>query len=764
MVRTRHLAGMGVLAIVPTLSAAGCLDRPVSPASPNTQNIVIEPLVRERIEKIDLLFMLDNSISMADKQETLADAVPELVQRLVQPRCVDPEGNPTGPKYPACPAGTLPEFRPVTDIHVGVISSSLGSHGGDVCSDGAPENDRAHLMPAVRPDLAQDGNGFLWWKPGDTFGDADVQTFSDRFQEHVRAAGEAGCGYEASLESWYRFLIDPAPPERVEKQGGQSVPVGVDEALLAQRRDFLRPDSLVAIVMLSDENDCSIRDTDVGWYAATTSGRLARSTSACAADPNDPCCRSCASIEPDGPPAGCAAICDDAACQPECGAGEPPLHSETDDKVGLRCFRQKQRFGIDFLYPTRRYVNALAERMLCKSRHDLAPEGCPEADLFPNPLYAGDGTSLDARSPSLVFLAGIVGVPWQDIATAETVADPNELAYLSALELSARQRWSWITAGSHGEPEDPLMRESTEPRQGAHPSGDPALTIAGPEATAGANAANGHEWRPNDLGGGNPGNLGDLQYACTYPLTTPRECSGPSCDCTGAGGAGYSQNKPLCQDGAGYSSTQRYAKAYPGLRQLEVLRDYGDNSIVASICPKTLADPNSGGYGYNPAVDAIADKLAITLGGRCLPRPLAVSDGVVPCRVVEATLPSDGVCSCSAAGRAPLPAELDKPSRRSFEDQGTCGAASASGVECSALCLCEVLPYSGAEHTECQNEPTFTPSAGWCYVDPDKNHPAPSAGTAELVGRCPSHARRLLRFEPTSGATAIIACQGAAFE
>ena len=83
--------------------------------------------------------------------------------------------------------------------------------------------------------------------------------------------------------------------------------VNCDETLLAQRKAFLRPDSLVAIVMLSDENDCSIRDDSVGWFVGSQN-RMPLSTSVCASNPNDPCCRSCAQKEDKGPPRTVAAL------------------------------------------------------------------------------------------------------------------------------------------------------------------------------------------------------------------------------------------------------------------------------------------------------------------------------------------------------------------------------------------------------------------------------------------------------------------------
>ena len=88
-------SGIALLATAGGLTA-GCLDRPVAPATPRTSNVVVKTVTQSGVNKIDLLFMIDNSISMADKQEILAEAVPVLVQRLVDPICVDDDGDPTG--------------------------------------------------------------------------------------------------------------------------------------------------------------------------------------------------------------------------------------------------------------------------------------------------------------------------------------------------------------------------------------------------------------------------------------------------------------------------------------------------------------------------------------------------------------------------------------------------------------------------------------------------------------------------------------------
>jgi len=76
----------------------------------------------------------------------------------------------------------------------------------------------------------------------------------------------------------------------------------------------------------------------------------------------------------------------------------------------------------------------------------------------------------------------------------------------------------------------------------------------------------------------------DLQYACIFPLTNPRPpCQGtPGCECEQVLDI-TTYNRPLCDGGV-----QRYAKAYPSVRELRVLKGVGDvngNAIAASIAP-----------------------------------------------------------------------------------------------------------------------------------------------------------------------------------
>ncbi|HEY6724814.1 MAG TPA: hypothetical protein VI197_12330 [Polyangiaceae bacterium] len=732
-------------------------------------DFVVDQIRQTAIDKMDVLFVVDNSISMADKQALLALAVPALVERLVNPDCVEMDDGRVVARAPAdegsCPEDFNLEFHPLDDIHIGVITSSLGGHGADFCSPNTPaswnetQNDRAHLIPTVRPDLnlpADDPAGFLAWDPASTTPDE----LKENFAEHVRAAGEVGCGYEATLEAWYRFLIDPSPPLEMLVVDNVAVPaqdangIIVDTTLLAQREAFLRPDSVVAIVMLTDENDCSVVEGGIGWLtaAATVNGTrftMPPATTTCDANPNDPCCRSCGQAVQ---VSGCAPLEND----PNCDVARP----DHEDALNLRCHNQKQRFGLDLLYPIDRYVAGLRDPLVYDTHRCSAGGDCP---LATNPLFDPRGEG-NPRDPSLIFLAGIVGVPWQDIATEASLSDPERLEYMTAPELTASGRWDMIIGDPEAEnpaaaaalPQDPLMHEQSDPRTGTHPVTNEAIA---PESSTDpqANSINGHETVNDDNG--------DLQYACIFPLAEPRDCSDSgigACDCTEDS---LAKNRPLCNPPGGGAAglAQYYAKAYPGLRLLQTLRDFGDNSIVASICPKVV-DPDAlaGGdqspaFGYNPAIAALVERTKEVLGGRCLPRSFDVDDdGRIACSIVEA-VQTDRDCD-AGAGRSDVNDEAAAAVARQMMAAGLCGGASS--IECDEYSLCHIGQLAGDALEACQNQVDYRDVPGFCYIDASED-----VGNEALLQGCPATEQRQLRFvgedTPSSGSATFMVCDEA---
>ncbi|XXX72661.1 hypothetical protein WMF30_33935 [Sorangium sp. So ce134] len=583
-------------------------------------------------DKVDILFVVDNSGSMADKQQILRLATADLVYNIINPVCVFPNGEPVGPSeqpstgFDSCPAGTARVRNPVHDMHIGVISSSLGGHGSGACpaTVSASNNDMAHLLArsneqSTTNDLpTYQDKGFLVWDPAgshDPAGDSDFTALYNKLGDIVEGVGQAGCGFEAPLESMYRFLVDPEPYERIDIEGDIAVPKLVDNTLLQQRRDFLRPDSLVLIVMLSDENDCSIRDEGRNYLVAETRNgfRMWRPRSECATDPNNECCRSCSQNQ-----AGCPA--DPACTGPD---GFPARLSADEDPVNLRCWDQKRRFGFDFLYPMERYFNALTSGVIA-SRN---------GDLVPNPLFTDpEDSSTLTRGPQHVIFTGILGVPWQDLARQDASgapdlhqgldADGNPVGGLkSAAELEvpvtggSASGWNIILGdpASHVPPTDPFMVESRNPRAGANPiTGDP---IVPPNAT-GWNAINGREYTIP------AGSSGDLQFACIFDVEE-RTCEGSaaSCDCRQI--AGQPIDNPLCApegmndpaEPLPRTTVQYKAKAYPSIRELDLLRSLGQQGITGSICPAQMSDPNSpsGDFGYTPVIRAVLERLDASL-------------------------------------------------------------------------------------------------------------------------------------------------------
>ncbi len=539
--------------------------------------------------KLDVVFVVDNSISMYEKQTVLAQAVPTLVSRLVDPHCVYGDSTTTPAVNGVCPANSVREIAPVRDMNVAVITTALGARGGEVCvpdpNDTTPRqlDDHAHVMGSVRTGLTSWNNsGFLKWDPAGTAtppGSNDVAAFTSALQGMIAASGDRGCGYEAPLEAMYRFLIEPEPPLSVSNDGQFTVLSGIDTTLLDQRAAFLRPDSAVIVVILSDEDDCSIvtEPNTQGWLTGRRQP-MPRASDACS-HPEDPnvyrCCIPCLMLDVSGfqPGAGC-----DYSADVACNNTNRYLNP-AEDSTNLRCYRQTQRFGINLLYPLERYTNGLKN-----------PELVNRAGAtVPNPLFAG------GRDPGLVVLTTIVGVPWQDLVIATENFDGYEL--MTARELRTNGRFPVILGDYAGgiPPTDPFMLDTIAQRSGMNPLTRDAILPATATTT---NVINGHEQ--------NIVNNDDLQYACTFELPNPIPCSMSNqdgCDCNASEQA-YS--RPICQyAGTGFDGTQTHGKAYPGRRELEVARRMGDGAVLASICPRTLEDQNHPSYGYIPVMRAI---------------------------------------------------------------------------------------------------------------------------------------------------------------
>ncbi len=155
--------------------------------------------------RVDLLLVVDNSPNTENFQAIFAATEGYLLGRFATPACVNGLGsvvevtpNPTDP----CSIGQR-EFSPIDDVHVGVITTSLGGHGGDICSPASSywnptQNDAGHLITrgpngAVVP--TYQSLGFLDWDPSQQAsppGEADLGALTQRARRHHHQRGRSG--------------------------------------------------------------------------------------------------------------------------------------------------------------------------------------------------------------------------------------------------------------------------------------------------------------------------------------------------------------------------------------------------------------------------------------------------------------------------------------------------------------------------------------------------------------------------------------------
>jgi hypothetical protein len=782
---TWSLKRSGAAASLVTLTgivAAGCLDRDVVSNSPTVSTIVSNTVTNQSIDKVDLLFVIDNSASMGDKQQYLAQAVPQLITRLVTPNCVDPTtGTNYGPSDAqgngTCTQGQV-EFPPVHDMHIGLLSSSLGTRlsdqygsggAGTICPPSATvtvngvtlsngNDDRAELLNrsgANQTPLADAGTSFyLNWFPTSNPKNAgktpsagappisSPAQLQQDFTALIQGVGNYGCGIESQLESWYRFLVQPDPYASLAVNNGHAEWVGVDTTILQQRANFLRPDSLVAIIDMTDENDSEIdvRALDGQGYAFMaqtfdpprgTSGCAESSTSSGLTDSMT--CNSCA-------------FASNASTDPSCQMGDYSAGNDWGFNENLRHVHMEQKYGVLPQFPIQRYVLGLTSTTV-PDRNGEYPSGAKSYQGLTNrdcvnPLFAAslpDGSSTDAatlcnlpvgtRTPDLIYYAHIGGVPHQLLQEDPTNPDSPQKETLAASD------WTSILGN------DPLNYDYTGIDTRMIESYQPRAGLPVPTATAvpaNPDPASGYDWI-TDQGSQHVLEV-DREYACIFPLTTPRDCTNTSdpsvyyaCDCPSAAGLTLPQLPPLCNPTT--PTQQIAAKAYPTERELLLAKLMGQQGFISSLCPIHV-QPATGQtqatdplFGYNPAVNGIVDRLKVQLSSSCSTQKLVLAPppakaGSVDCAVLVVLPAGTGGGTCTNPGSACDPKlGLSAPSSDpnaifqqslldTFCQQHTQTGANPQITADQPVCaLSQVIPDPN-DATDCS---AYT-SPGWCYV------------------------------------------------
>lgn len=586
-------------AVVPDASVPDVAPPPPADASPDAEPPKPTP---PTLSKVDVLFVVDNSRSMAEKQALLSASAGRFIERLVTPKCLDAGGAVVGTSVDGvCATGTL-EHSPVRDMHVGVLTSSLGGLASDSCpADAVPggNDDLGRLVN--RPGLPSAPGGFLAFATGTPTAPAfsDPATLVRDTAALVGKVGDRGCGFEGPLESMHRFLVAPDPAGAV-RSGNQATRAAVDSTLLAQRKAFLREDSVLAVIVLTDEDDSTVDPYSVGgqgWafmnavFPASASlagaqrpanrgGSTApKGTTACLTNPASSDCTSC------GFKADPRVVTD-----PRC-AENSGYYGPNEDDLNVRFFDMKRRFGVDPQYPVKRYVEGLSALTVARgaTEHDANGNyvGTPECR---NPIFAKDlpasatqelcRLSPGARTPFDVLFAVITGVPSTLTPKSNAKGAPESISPADWAKIVGRNPDTYDVAGI-----DPHMIPSTDPRPG----------LPAPSAANDADPIHGREWATNGL---------DLQSACTFAFAAPVPCvvaNRETCECNPP------MTAPLCS--ASDATVQVRGRAVPGIRHLRVAKGLGDRAIVGSICPAQVNDPTRDDFGYAPTLSQLRARI-----------------------------------------------------------------------------------------------------------------------------------------------------------
>ena len=215
------------IACLACAAGAGCPDRSISAVSPVETAEITKAIPVEA--DVDILFVIDDSGSTGDKQALFAQNFPRFVDQLDM-----------------FPGGQRP------NLHLGVVSTTVGTGGQPFpgCPATAPADD-GRLHSALVGDTIN-GIACNQCTVRDAYLSDTAATPTTRTTNYscpgtnplatalpcIAELGSGGCGFEAPLEAMKRAL-DGSHPENA---------------------GFLREGADLAVIILTDEDDCSVAD------------------------------------------------------------------------------------------------------------------------------------------------------------------------------------------------------------------------------------------------------------------------------------------------------------------------------------------------------------------------------------------------------------------------------------------------------------------------------------------------------------------------
>jgi hypothetical protein len=218
---------------------AGCPDRTISEVNPQQGRVEYKEIPVTLNRNVDILFVVDDSPSMLDKQLNVKNNFPKFIDVLNTIQ------------------GGLP------DVHIGVVSSDMGTKGtqdtaagtaiGQIGQGGCSGSGKSgNLQVGGAAGSLQSGAVYL----------SDIKQSDGSRQKNytgdlatvfgqLASLGAGGCGFEQHLFA-AKAALDNNPANAT----------------------FLRPDAFLAVIFLADEDDCSFAHSTMLGPESSTLGPL----------------------------------------------------------------------------------------------------------------------------------------------------------------------------------------------------------------------------------------------------------------------------------------------------------------------------------------------------------------------------------------------------------------------------------------------------------------------------------------------------------
>lgn len=190
--------------------------------------------------ELDVVLMVDNSNSMMEEQLALAEQLPRMA-RILATGDLDGDGE--------------QDFPALQSVRVGIITPDMGSGGYEIMTCDEARGDDGRLRNTGNVEI--EGCEMTYPRFAELDEEGGVGSVEE-FVHHIECvaqAGTGGCGFEQQLES----VLKAVTPSTSDLRFGEGDTGHADGA----NAGFIREDSIVAYILLTDEGDCSVADNDL---------------------------------------------------------------------------------------------------------------------------------------------------------------------------------------------------------------------------------------------------------------------------------------------------------------------------------------------------------------------------------------------------------------------------------------------------------------------------------------------------------------------